>query len=748
MSYTEDGFIFIGDVTVDLATDAWDGIKDIAMDLVREAIDALSGDHIAYMGDISSVLGTCFLNNSSETAALIVALGNLAGGGSVSDANEAFYSLMNNSTSLQTLMEQASNNFDSFIVAVSVEGGASGLSGSITSGLAINLDSDNPYTHAFVSGGGSIGGNAASVEASLLFGVGVDEPKNMYGPSFFGTFEVPTGPTGTAVGTISVTPPLFSGDSFTSFNWLLPELTQFTVSQGVEGGADIDYSIGGDYSFKIGEAGEPEMRRSRYAIAPIRGTFGGELITGRNGRDVIFGGGGDDTIYGRDGGDIISGDEGNDIIDGGRGNDQITGAIGNDKISGGSGNDVIYGGDGEDTIRGDDGDDEISGDDGNDIIYGGDGEDAIEGNEGEDRLDGGPGADRLDGGGGNDRLDGGRGNDFLLGGDGNDILFGIDNADTLWGNAGDDDIWGGSGNDIIYGGDGVDRISGDGGDDYIDGGTENDLLWGSPGNDIIYGQDGDDHIYGDGDNDQLSGGFGNDQIIGGGGDDTITGGQGDDIIYGDDDDHIYGDGGNDQLSGGFGNDQIIGGGGDDTITGGQGDDTIAGGDGNDLIDGGPGSDFYAGGPGFDTAEYPLSLSFYDVSTDGTTLFIEKKASGDIDRIIVDVENFIFSDTPISYSGLIEYIEELSNAEGKEITGTDQNDRIEGTSGNDIIRGEKGGDKIFGYEGDDIIYPGKAEFVRDGKKIILISNDIVVGGDGYDILVFPKKSSDGGVKFFV
>lgn len=254
----------------------------------------------------------------------------------------------------------------------------------------------------------------------------------------------------------------------------------------------------------------------------INGTFGTDILIGREAADLINSYAGNDIVKSLGGNDTVDAGAGNDLIYGGDGNDYLLGGLGNDILHGELGNDIIYGGAGEEKIYGGVGDDSLYGDNDNDIIFGGLGNDIVYGGDGRDTLNGGAGNDYLSGGFSNDRILGGSGNDTLHGDDGNDTLLGGSGNDILAGDAGKDKLLGGAGNDVLEGGGGVDKLSGGVGNDTLYGGAGNDILNGNAGNDEIWGQAGRNIIRSGNGADTIISGSGNDIIYGGAGKDTFV----------------------------------------------------------------------------------------------------------------------------------------------------------------------------------------------------------------------------------
>lgn len=212
-------------------------------------------------------------------------------------------------------------------------------------------------------------------------------------------------------------------------------------------------------------------------------------------------------IRGTNGGDILSGTGMDDILVGLNGRDELNGLAGNDIISGGNGVDTIDGGSGDDILIG--GQDRLA-----DLIYGGAGNDMIVAAE-NDTIYGGKGQDtlvvsiynpftamKLD----FSKIHGstpqliGFGQtavaevekiqlDAYLGA--GSTVIGTQFADQIFGIAVDADpktaltINGAGGNDIINGSDYKDVLKGGTGDDIIDGGWDADRLYGGTGDDLF-----------------------------------------------------------------------------------------------------------------------------------------------------------------------------------------------------------------------------------------------------------------------
>ncbi|GAA6164033.1 hypothetical protein NBRC116590_17370 [Pelagimonas sp. KU-00592-HH] len=243
------------------------------------------------------------------------------------------------------------------------------------------------------------------------------------------------------------------------------------------------------------------------------------------------------------------------------GNDTVYGTYGDDLLDGREGNDTLYGMNGDDTLKGGIGDDHLYGGDGNGTLIGGDGNDLLSlgGIAGE--VDGGSGFDTLSFSLANvteglnaDLSSGG----FVSGsksiewtnvevitgtfGQGNDTVNAGFVADYINGYGGEDrlsldysGVWDGkaassvylrllsSTDEVVYFTDSTSRSF------DIDGFEHVSAIL-SSGNDTVYGSYGDDLIDGRQGNDTLHGSNGDDTLIGGGGNDYLYGGDGADLF--------------------------------------------------------------------------------------------------------------------------------------------------------------------------------------------------------------------------
>ena len=109
------------------------------------------------------------------------------------------------------------------------------------------------------------------------------------------------------------------------------------------------------------------------------------------------------------------------------------------------------------------------------------------------------------------------------------------------------------------------------------------------------------------------GGAGNDTFSAGGGLNVMYGGDGNDVFKGGNgENRMHGQNGDDELNSGAANDYLAGQVGNDTINAGGGNDYILPGFGDDVINGGTGNDFVA---------FNTRYADYQITTDGSTLFV-------------------------------------------------------------------------------------------------------------------------------
>ena len=297
----------------------------------------------------------------------------------------------------------------------------------------------------------------------------------------------------------------------------------------------------------------------------------------------------------------------------------------------------------------------------------------------------GGGADNFTGGNYVDNVTGGTGIDTIAGGLGDDFLQGLGGADTLRGDDADD-IRGGDGNDTIRGDAGADTVRGEGGDDaiYFNAGAQVVTSFGT-------GYTSDDAL--------LSGGTGFDSLIGNGAIDVF------DLR----ESRYEGPtGGFELFDLGTGSDIFIGRVGSSIsyqtfIFGGTGDDVL--------------SNFGVTTPSIDLAHidpsYDIATSQWTINYTGATaaqsVVLTQAQIRDPDTWNPNEDlPTVFTDSPNFLTA--QYVD----------GGTGQNARVEGSEGTDIVfGGENSADPSPAVDFDDFNYGGKGD-------------DILVGGDGYDV----------------
>jgi Ca2+-binding RTX toxin-like protein len=452
---------------------------------------------------------------------------------------------------------------------------------------------------------------------------------------------------------------------------------------------------------------------------------------------VFHGGGGNDLLTGRGLDDLIAGDGGDDIIVGGGGNlDQLDGGDGNDTISDSDGLLTAIGGAGNDIIT-------VNFASGWD-----DDDDPLTNPQSVNRISGGSGSDILNvtaaslgfiialdaDGSGEDPTDG----------DDSVSLAGLYDTSLVTLGGGNDTFLGGAGRDETYGGSGADFITGGGGDDLLFGGLGNDTLRGTSGRNRLEGGAGDDRLEAGSDGDVLVGGEGADEIVGGAGNDTILFNSGIEVVLGA---NTYTTSDDALISGGGGTNTLVGndagnlidlnearyqgptggiqrfelGSGDDLLIGrlnsvvteplvinsGAGDDTVSlfSVTTSDL-------DISRIGPTYDPSTNTWTVDFTGTGGPASVNLTAAQIVGDGASDFTDFTdsatwtNFL-SHTNFASANIID-------------GGTGQNTRLEGSEGSDIIfGGENSADPSPALDFDDFIYSGQG-------------NDILIGGDGYDV----------------
>jgi Ca2+-binding RTX toxin-like protein len=514
--------------------------------------------------------------------------------------------------------------------------------------------------------------------------------------------------------------------------------------------------------------------------------------SGINGLFEIYGNAAANTLIGTVADDDINGGAGNDSIDGGAGGDRITGDLGADTLKGGAGDDYIIG-DASDSIDGGAGEDDeleihanftqannarlsgvevinlansnslvlnLTGQTEGFFIFDNDYNSTITGGAGNDTIAGGLGAEKLSGGAGNDiifassedtLIDGGVGNDELII---HDDFTAISNAalvniETIVTNT---DAGAGVEIDLSNQTEGF-TVIGASGDDTITGGAGIDVIDADYGNDTIIINSIANYAVGD----VINGGAGNDDgilinVSAVDADSTIQ------LVNVSNVEYVRLEGNvNLNLDASlvdttglesftiYGNDganYIVGTAIDDNIYAEDGDDILDGGDGADFLRGGAGNDLILGGAGNDAAFFEGNLSDFQfvVKNDILTL---TALDGSSDTVI-DVENFLFSDTFLSLddilananydispdAGVIDNANIVDGTEGNDFIALGAgDDSATGGDGNDILNGEAGDDSLDGGAGNDTLNGGAGNDSLEGND----GADTLIGGAGDDTL---------------
>ena len=453
-------------------------------------------------------------------------------------------------------------------------------------------------------------------------------------------------------------------------------------------------------------------------IVTLASSLAAAAAAGYDPLQVFHAGGGNDTLIGRGLDDLLAGDAGDDFLSGGGGRfDQLDGGEGNDtitiafdsnwddddnpltnpqsvnRISGGSGSDVINvtaaslgfiialeadGSDEEQT----DGDDSVT-------LAGLYDTSLVKLGGGADTFLGGVGADTVFGGSGADVITGGAGDDILFGDGGNDTLRGTSGRNTLRGGAGDDRLEAGSDGDLLDGGEGADTIIG---------GLGNDTILFNSGVEVTLGNNtyrtSDDAL-----------------ISGGGGVNTLVGTNDGNLIDLNETRYQGPTGGIDRFELGSGNDLLIG-----RLNSTVSDQLfISGGGGDDVV-----SLFSVTTSNLDISVFAISYNLgnntwtIDYTGTGGPSSVNLTSAQIVGDGATDFTNFTDSATWSFLTG--------TNFGSANVIdgGTGKNTRLEGSEGSDIIfGGENSTDPLPSVDFDDFIYSGKG-------------NDILIGGDGYDV----------------
>ncbi|WP_298862059.1 calcium-binding protein [uncultured Sulfitobacter sp.] len=426
-----------------------------------------------------------------------------------------------------------------------------------------------------------------------------------------------------------------------------------------------------------------------------------------------------ENIRGTNGGDRITGDAGNNIFEGRGGNDSLFGGAGSDTadyassggfvnvslksgfVGGGGGSHAI--GDTFDSIEnlhGSAGDDLLSGDAGDNILRGRAGGDVLNGNGGSDTADytdsaGSVNVSLLTGfanGGANNHA---AGDTFTS----IENFIGSDFGDRLNGSNADNVLEGLAGADILNGNGGIDTASYAASDEgvrlslatnFTEGGHAAGDTFVSIEN--VIGSAFDDFLIGDDEDNHFSGGMGDDSVSGDDGTDTLDGGAGNDTAL-----YLFSSGAvNINLSTGFADggdatgdtlisiENLVGWSFNDTLIGDAGANLLSGGLGADFLRGGAGSDTLDGGDGADWADYADGSSNINISL--ATGFANGGLGNDaLGDVFIDIEN---------------------------VRGTNLGDRITGDAEDNTFEGLLGADSLFGGTGSDTAdYSSSGSFVN-------------------------------------
>jgi Ca2+-binding RTX toxin-like protein len=289
------------------------------------------------------------------------------------------------------------------------------------------------------------------------------------------------------------------------------------------------------------------------------------------------------------------------------------------------------------------------------------------------------------------------------------------------------------------------------GNDYISAGIGNDTIYGQAGNDIILGGSGNDILWGNEGNDYISGGAGADKADAGSGDDFIVmdyddfntdeflvnivnGGDGFDTVKIDDTRGVIFDMGLTNIE------KFIGGDGDDVIIGSEFADIVIGGGGADVFYTLGGNDivyidredikaqsgnFIDTGSGYDIIYIDDSIGvIFDVANTNAEEIIS--GSGDDTIYASDSEQILNGGEGID---TISFVNSNAGVNVNLSTGISSG----GYSQGDIIVNFE---NIVGTDFDDILVGNSKDNIFYAKN----GNNIIDGGDGYDIVVI-----DGSLK---
>lgn len=203
---------------------------------------------------------------------------------------------------------------------------------------------------------------------------------------------------------------------------------------------------------------------------------------------------------------------------------------------------------------------------------------------------------------------------------------------------------------------------------------------------------------------------------------------------------VAGTRGDDILIAGASGDTLAGGAGDDVLVSGRGTTAMLGGSGRDLFVIRAAStrveigDFEPGRDRLDLSDLPMlrDIGQLTIVTTANGARIEYRGTVIVIRS-ADGQPLTAADLFPDGLGTPDRIPVLDRPDrpviGRDIVGSEGNDRILGTAGNDTIRGHAGHDLIYGRDGDDLIYGGTGNDRLYGGA----GNDLLVGGDGDDRL---------------
>ena len=446
------------------------------------------------------------------------------------------------------------------------------------------------------------------------------------------------------------------------------------------------------------------------SVENIRGSAGGDTLTGSDGPNMIDSGLGNDALFGGGGDDVlIAGSAG-----GPSDRETLTGGAGNDRLTGGGGALFQFDpGHGVDTITDFD---PLS----NDRI------------QLSDIVSSAMGAVGLD-------LDAdGLADDARIVTDFGTIILLNTVADQLLLSRGasGETVNGSSGRDLILtaprfgfghdlrGGAGADTILfGSDTQGFVDGGAGDDLLVNASGQARLIYRDIQTQVVVDLAN-QISNGAqtGFDRIQGFR---EVTTGNGSDIVVGTD--------ASDRIITSFGNDWVSAGNGSDSLNGGFGADTLLGGDGNDTISGEEDLDYLSGGAGFDT--YVNSAGF-DVVADLASGFVNSATNDPLDFVEPNFEYYQFgsgNDIVVGWTHNLtvelgsgnDWFADFSPGNNDVVFGDRRfsslvfgsNDTLQGLAGDDSLLGQGGNDQLYGGVGADTLIGGEgADYLSGGTGV--------------------------------